>query len=53
MISRDAINTHPGCNIPITPDRSCLDKRGMIKTVIKLKLQCFIPVYVKAISEMI
>ena len=29
------------CNIPIVPDFSCLDKRGMINKVIKLNFQCF------------
>ena len=41
MISGDVSNTHPACNIPIAPDRSCSDKRGMINKVIELKLQCF------------
>ena len=27
--------------IPIPPDRSCLDNRGMISKVVKLKMQCF------------
>ena len=29
----------PACNIPIVPDFSCLDKRGMINKVIKLNFQ--------------
>ena len=41
MISRDVRNTHPDCIIPIVPDCSCLDKRGMINKVIELNLQCF------------
>ena len=28
---------NPACNIPIVPDRSCSDNRGMINKVIKLK----------------
>ena len=28
-------------NIPIAPDRSCSDKRGMNNKAIKLKLLCF------------
>ena len=46
MILRDVRNTHPACYIPIVPNCSCLDKRGMIKKVIELKLQCFIYMYI-------
>ena len=41
MILRDVSYMQPACNVPILPDFSCLDKRGMIKKVIKLKFQCF------------
>ena len=37
--------------IPIAQDRSCLDNRGMINKVIKLKLQCFINAYVQATCQ--
>ena len=33
------------------PDGSCLDNRGMINTVIKLNLQCFIHAYVQATCQ--
>ena len=39
--------------IPIAPDRSCSDKRGMNNKAIKLKLLCFIHVYLQATCEMI
>ena len=35
----------PARNIPIVPDFSCLEKRGMINKVIKLNFQCFSYMY--------
>ena len=44
----------PACNILIVPDFSCLDKRGMINKVIKLKFSVFsIHVYLRTTCEMI
>ena len=37
--------------IPIAPDWSCSDECGIINKVIKLKLQCFIHVYVQATCQ--
>ena len=45
--------THtPACNIPIVPDCSCLDKRGMINKVIEIKLRVFYT-YLRASCEMV
>ena len=37
--------------ISIAPDCSCMDNRGMINKVIKLRLQCFIHTYVQATCQ--
>ena len=53
MISGDVRNTHQAFNIPIAPDLSCSDKRGMNNKATKLKLLCFfIDVYLQATCEM-
>ena len=54
MISGDVRNTHATFNVPIAPDRSYSDKRGMNNKGIQLKLLCFfIHVYLQATREMI
>ena len=45
MMSGDVRNTHATSNIPIAPDHSCSDKRGMNNKAIKLKLLRFSKMY--------
>ena len=42
----------PAFNITTAPDHSCSDKRGMNNKAIKLKLLCFIHVYLQATCQM-
>ena len=53
MISGEVRSTQPAFNIPMAPERSCSDKRGMNNKAIKLKLLCFIHVYLQTTCEMI
>ena len=41
MISGEVRNRHDSFNIPIAPDRSCSNNRGMNNKALKLKLLCF------------
>ena len=45
MVSAVVRKTHRAFNIPIAPDRSCSDKRGMNNKAIKLKSLCFLSTY--------
>ena len=45
MISGDVRKGKPAFDIPIVPDCSCSDKRGMNNIAIKLKLLCFLYMY--------